>query len=493
MDLRTIVLAGIALSALIFQIANLDASSLWHDEAFSGLLPQYPFGEMMNRIALDVHPPLYYILLRVWTDIVGNSLFTLRLFSLIFGIATAWAAYLLFKELLPKKRHALLSAGLLFVSSFQIQYNMEARMYTLGSFLVVLATFFLLRALKAGPRKLWWWLGYAILSAAALYTHYYTLFVFAAHALFVAWILVKESKASLASLAKNPTLWHAAFSGALSLLLFLPWVPTFLAQLRQVQESYWIPPMNIWSVPSTVFKMLSGVGANPQEYGIYLICVFTVALALLAAFILLYKRKEAWLFAALFVTPFIASALISMKTSIYLDRYFIFFLPFLAVIVMGAVMRLRPAILQPFAVMAICLSAFGSFLWFWNTLDVPGKPGMAQAAEYINSRAKTGDSIYAGSSFVLFTFRYYNGTSIRPLLYAPNELPHFSGTALLNGKDTIQTFPNAFANTAWKIDTTGFGNFQPETPSSWLLVSERVFPDIHAYRGDIIVREYSSR
>ncbi|MBU4141332.1 hypothetical protein KKE99_00455, partial [Patescibacteria group bacterium] len=59
-------LIAILVIGLILRLYNLIAVSLWHDEAFSALLIRYPFGEMIARIILDVHPPLYYIILRVW-------------------------------------------------------------------------------------------------------------------------------------------------------------------------------------------------------------------------------------------------------------------------------------------------------------------------------------------------------------------------------------------------------------------------------------------
>jgi uncharacterized membrane protein len=76
----------ITLSALAVRLYKLTAISLWHDEAFSALLVRYSWSEMIHRIGLDVHPPMYYIFLRFWHYLFGDSLFSLRAFSVLFGL-----------------------------------------------------------------------------------------------------------------------------------------------------------------------------------------------------------------------------------------------------------------------------------------------------------------------------------------------------------------------------------------------------------------------
>ena len=41
--------------------------SLWADEAWTALLMQNDFKDMMGIIANDVHPPLYFIILKIFT------------------------------------------------------------------------------------------------------------------------------------------------------------------------------------------------------------------------------------------------------------------------------------------------------------------------------------------------------------------------------------------------------------------------------------------
>src|ERR1700722_19381498 len=94
---------------------NLDIS-IWHDEAFSALMIRYPWGEMFRRLALDVHPQMYYIFLKLWHYIFGNSVLSLRGFSILFGVLTIWAAWLFTKYTFKNEKLALWVALLVCVS-----------------------------------------------------------------------------------------------------------------------------------------------------------------------------------------------------------------------------------------------------------------------------------------------------------------------------------------------------------------------------------------
>src|SRR5258708_21834916 len=113
MKKQKILLGLILLAAILVRLYNLTAISLWHDEAFSALLIKYPWKEMFYRIGLDVHPPLYYVLLRFWADVFGHSLFSLRGFSLFFGVATVYATYLFVKAAFKKESIALAASLLI--------------------------------------------------------------------------------------------------------------------------------------------------------------------------------------------------------------------------------------------------------------------------------------------------------------------------------------------------------------------------------------------
>jgi len=473
-----------------FELYNLTAMALWYDEAFSGLLPQYNLKEMIYRIGLDVHPPLYYLLLKGWVMILGNTLFTLRLFSVFFGVLTVIVLYLFLKEVFENQKLALFSSILLAFNSFFIQFVIEARMFTLGIFLIVLSSFFLIKALK---NKKWsWWLLYALSASTGLYTHYYIFFSILAQSLFAVFWLFKEEKFNLSNWLKNKNFQLGLASYLLVVISYLPWLKTFLSQMGQVQESYWIPPLNIWSVPATFLKLTTGGAIDIARFG-YLLIILMIGI-IFALFFSLKKLggTAKWLIFLMLIVPFLGATAFSFKTSIYLDRYFIFTLPFYVILIAGAILTIKNKMVKN---ALIGIAIFGSLVAFpvrWANLEVEKKPGMAATANYLNQQVKPGEKIYVGSSFVYFTFKYYNQTGIQPKLYAPYSLPHFSGTALLSSEDIIRDFYQGIKkdNTIWMINTTGFGNYQPTVPENWVKIDEKGFQDIYDYRGWIVVSKY---
>ena len=107
------------------QLFNLTSISLWHDEAFSALLPRYDIKELIYRTGLDVHPPFYYLMLKAWTTIFNDSLFSLRLPSVLFSLATILVFYFLIKKVFKDKNLAVFSSIVLGLNSFFIQFAME--------------------------------------------------------------------------------------------------------------------------------------------------------------------------------------------------------------------------------------------------------------------------------------------------------------------------------------------------------------------------------
>jgi len=486
-----LILSFFVIIVVSFEASILTKIALWHDEAFSALLSVSSFKEMIYRTGLDVHPPFYYILLKIWVMIFSNSLFSLRFFSLFWGVLAVFIFYFFVKEFLKDNAFALVSSILLLINSFFIQFVMEARMFTLGIFLVILSSFFLLKGLFTKKRR--WWFFYALTITAGIYTHYYIVFSIIAQAVFLIFYIFKESWFSLKKWLENKNFRYGFFSYFLAILLFLPWLKTFLYQNSQVQESYWIPPMNIWSIPATFLKLTTGGGIDAPRFW-YLM----VSLIILIAFAFVYalkniKQSTKWLVFLLVAVPFLGAGLFSLKRSVYLDRYFIFTLPFYLLLVMQALWIIKNKKIRNCLIFLAILGSLISFPVRWARLEVEKKPGMAAAASYLNQEVKPGEKIYVGSSFVYFTFKYYNKTGVQPKLYVPgSSLPHFSGTALLSPEDIIQDFNQETKkdDIVWMINTTGFGNYQPSVPNHWEKENEKGFQDVYDYQGWIVVTKY---
>lgn len=502
----------ITLLGLGLRIWNLTSISLWHDEAFSALLIRYSWGEMMYRIGLDVHPPMYYIFLRFWSEIFGHSLFALRGMSVLFGVGTIIITYFFVNYIFNNKQVAVLAAFLVAVNPFQVQYVTEARMYTMGAFFAISSAFALSAALRNQVafyvnasntflqtqlrKKFFAYYGiFVLMSAILIYTHYYLLFTVAAIGFYGLLFCIFKFKTEF-----KKYVW-VILSGILILVSFLPWLKVFMFQFKQVGAGYWIPPMNVWSMPSTLWELLLLL-PSPNKLEFSLVTILT----LLMVYSIIRKAHvfEKWLILAGFLAPFGGAMLFLLlaklqgnDSSVYLVRYFIFSSSFLLIITAYFLANFR--IKQIGKILAVLLVAVNIFaIWnSWKLLDVNNREGMAKASQYLNANVEPQHKLFVGSSFEFFNFKYYNRTNVTPLLFTDghltHQLPHFAGTAILTDQDLVLNFQEAtrHGDIVWLIWTNGFGGSKPTVPENWVQIDEKGFAEVKPYVGTwIIVTEY---
>ena len=505
-------LLAISLVGLLLRLWHLTSISLWHDEAFSALLIKYSWGEMIHRIGLDVHPPLYYIALRIWSYIFGHSLFSLRGMSVFFGIATIIAVYYFVYSAFQNRKAALLAALLVAVNPFQIQYVTEARMYTMGAFFAVAAAWSLTVALRSQveyyatttnlvlkaqlqKRFRWAYILFIFCSAVMMYTHYYLLFTVAALGFYGFIFCIVKFRGYI-----KRYLW-LIISGVAILALYLPWLKVFIFQLKQVGAGYWIPPMDQWSIPNTLWELMFRF-PNPAKWMLVLISL--VVIFILIRVLWKYSQAEKWLVTAGFLAPF-AGALLFLglatlqdnSNSVYLVRYFIFCSAFYSIIVALWLSNLRiPQIGKLLAIALIGINLYS--VWnYWDDLELSAKPGMAGAAKFLNANVEPTHKIYLGSSFEFFNYKYYNRTNAKPLLFSngslTKDMPHFAGTAILTDEDLVQNFEESTkpGDIVWLMWTNGFGGSKPNVPGNWTQIDEKGFAEVRPYVGTwIIISEY---
>src|SRR3990167_5325693 len=169
----------ILIAGLILRIYKIN-QSLWLDEAINvtfvknlnlkSLITEYSIG--------DFHPPLYHILMRGWILLFGTSEFSIRLPSVIFGLATVYVVYLIGRKLFEEKT-ALIAATLIATSPLHIYYSQEARMYMLAAFFTSLSVYFFVSIAK--KETLIYWFGFVVSTVLMLYSDYLPYFVLPAY------------------------------------------------------------------------------------------------------------------------------------------------------------------------------------------------------------------------------------------------------------------------------------------------------------------------
>ncbi len=178
----TLALWGVFLGAAGLRLARLTFQPLWWDEGWSLYFATTDIRTLLELTAVDIHPPLYYLLLHFWIGLFGSSVVSVRLLSVLVGTATVPLLYVTGRRLLGK-RGGLIAATLLAISPFHIYYSQEVRMYGLVTLLGLAALWLTLEwsgedlGGRMGSRKWGSWLGFVLAATAALYTQYYALFL----------------------------------------------------------------------------------------------------------------------------------------------------------------------------------------------------------------------------------------------------------------------------------------------------------------------------
>ena len=68
-------------------------TELWYDESYTMGLVRHDFAQIVEIGSQDVHPILYYLMLKVFMIIFGDSIWVARLFSMIPAILTGILGY----------------------------------------------------------------------------------------------------------------------------------------------------------------------------------------------------------------------------------------------------------------------------------------------------------------------------------------------------------------------------------------------------------------
>jgi len=191
-------LGAICALAAALRFATLDGQSLWFDESVTAQLMRLDFWGLIKEIpSSESTPPLYYALAWPWTHVFGTSEPGLRSLSALFGLATVPVVWALGKRLAGDVG-GLLAALLTAVNPMLVWFSQEARSYALLALLTTLGTLLWLQALDAPARGRL--LAWGVVSALALATHYFALYVVAPQAIWLVFRL-NGSSTRLAALA----------------------------------------------------------------------------------------------------------------------------------------------------------------------------------------------------------------------------------------------------------------------------------------------------
>lgn len=243
-----------------------------YDESYTLSLIRHSFKDIIYITALDVHPPLYYLIMKVLTAPFSYHLVAVKLATVLPAIILLCLAKGWFGRIINAKWYAFF---LLTIPAAQSYLVAEIRMY---GWIALFITITMMAAIEIykGHIKFYYVFGFSGLCAA--YCHYFALVtVVCIYCVLFLFLIFRKNR-----LARE---WLPLFGAAgVSVVCYLPWLFVFMKQLSDVSADYWIPEPTLYTYLSYfLFPIYSKMNI-----------VVGIGLFLIVAVILLYcvwKRK----------------------------------------------------------------------------------------------------------------------------------------------------------------------------------------------------------
>ena len=228
---------------LILRCTHLSTASLWFDEGYTAWAVSNPAREIVRIIRVDTAPPLFYLLLRGWVLVFGFSETSLRSMSALMASIALLVFVLIARRLLKSPWAVALAISLFSFSFMQIAYAHEARFYAMMTMMGAIDLYLVLLVCeRATVFRL-----IAVTTAWTLSLYTNNMMAFYLACLGLGWLIMPGGRFK-----------HLLIVSMVAGALFLPWVPTMLAQTKRLNGEFWPAVPDFWALAHTL-GWLAGV------------------------------------------------------------------------------------------------------------------------------------------------------------------------------------------------------------------------------------------
>jgi uncharacterized membrane protein len=357
---------------ILFRFFNLDGKVYSHDETYTSLrISGYTINEAKqqlfnNRVIAgesfaqfqganrekslndtimtlakedSYHPPLYYIIARLWMEIFGNSVAAIRSLSACISLLVFPCVYWLCRELfnVPLSVPGV-AIALMAISPIHLVYAQEAQEYILWLVTILLSSASLLRAMRLEsqdkndlvkqrqrPDLFALWSIYAVTLAISLYTFLWSAFVAVAHGIYV----IITAKFKLTETVRTYLL-----ASLVGFLAFMPWITIVIGDFFQFLISAEKTTTQSSLIPIIPFLLMQlsriffDIGLNSENSFTYLITpIFLILVGYSIYFVCQTTNYKIWFFLITLIVvpalPLILPNLFTGGIQTFTEPYFI--------------------------------------------------------------------------------------------------------------------------------------------------------------------------
>ena len=360
--LAWVTLAAVCAAFALVRFRHLADSCLWFDEIFSVHAASMDFQNLLWFVAQDlIHPPLSYLLLKLWILAGGESLVWLRSFPVFFCILSLVPLIFLCRALRLDLTTTAVAVFWLAVNGCLIKYSQEVRMYSPFLFFALMSMWFFARFLHWG-KNIWI---LTFVNVLLVYTHYF------------GWLLVVAEIAAILFLQRIKIRQMLVMLGIL-LAAFAPWAFAVWKALQVNadvgQNIGWIAAPNAGTLLGFLFDLIEPFyfqHSNTETPSFYLVSV-PVLLLVVTAFALYLvdwksfsteEKQNLRLLTILLLLPVLLAFLASWVApySVWGTRHLIFVFPVCGILAAIALTRVKPAAIAGIFVGLILLLGGAAF------------------------------------------------------------------------------------------------------------------------------------
>jgi uncharacterized membrane protein len=394
--------------AFLLRANTLGGQSLWRDEVDAIRFSSWPLSQLLAGLFQMGHNgPLFFLLLRPWRVLTGDSELALRFPAVVLGSLAIPLAYILSRQLGLKRRVGLGLSLLLATSPYLVWYGQEAKMYALLLSLILLAFLAYLKALRQPQAR--WWLVFVGATTLSFYTH------------ILAPLMLPVF--GLTALLHRNSLSQAWRAWSLSMLcLTVPYLPLAWWQLPLLLAGFQSGHI-FYSLREQVFLLLQLYSSGLSRF-IGLTAVIIFVFLFLSGLLLgtthrsrgavWPKPRQRLTLASWVLVPPLIVYLISLRVQVFEDRYLIYITPafYLLVAIGLSVVRHYQRWLA-----ALCLGLILTInlMGIWQQQRQPLKADFRAVAGYLAGQPRPPQTIMIQAPYLQHTLAYYYGTDYQLL------------------------------------------------------------------------------
>ena len=302
-------------------------TNIWFDESYTIAITNKSFSEIWQITGHDVHPALYYWMIHIIYLIFGSNILIYRLFSILGVSLLGILGYTHIRKDFGEKTGILFSFFTFFLPIMST-YGQEIRMYSWSCLIVTLMAIYGYRFYKSLKNKeeknsIKNMCLFGIFSIMSCYIHYYALVTAGIINLIILIYLIKTHKEN------KKALRNFLILAVIQIILYIPWLIYFIAQLKHVGGGYWIQIGLISTTVDVISFQFKSQFTNYFEFNIQTIIALISSLAIYIYIgIKLYKytkQKEntmpVLLSILIYISVIAVVGIVSIKSPILYARY----------------------------------------------------------------------------------------------------------------------------------------------------------------------------